>query len=108
MENTKEDYRNEKKNGASIKGEIEFRNVWLRYNDNGDVLKDISFKIKPGEKIALVGHTGSGKTSIISLISYPRSFIFRAFNNTCTKHMASPLNANMAMFFFINFPPPNT
>jgi ATP-binding cassette, subfamily B, multidrug efflux pump len=73
MENTKEDYRHEKKNGFTFKGEIEFRDVWLRYNDNGDVLKNISFKIKPGEKIALVGHTGSGKTSIISLISglYP-------------------------------------
>lgn len=41
--------------------------------DNGFVLKDISFRIKPGEKIALVGHTGSGKTSIINLIGemYP-------------------------------------
>ncbi|KQC08972.1 MAG: hypothetical protein APR54_03930 [Candidatus Cloacimonas sp. SDB] len=73
MENTGEDYRHEKRNGTVLKGEIEFRNVSLRYNDNGDVLKDISFQIKPGEKVALVGHTGSGKTSIISLISglYP-------------------------------------
>jgi len=73
MDNAKEDYRHEKKNGFVFKGEIEFKNVWLRYNDNGDVLKNISFKIKPGEKVALVGHTGSGKTSIISLISglYP-------------------------------------
>lgn len=73
MENVREDYRLDKKKGDIFKGEIEFRNVWLRYNDNGDVLKNISFKIKPGEKVALVGHTGSGKTSIISLISglYP-------------------------------------
>jgi len=73
MENTGEDYRHEKRNGTVLRGEIEFRNVSLRYNDNGDVLKDISFQIKPGEKVALVGHTGSGKTSIISLISglYP-------------------------------------
>jgi len=73
MDNETEDYRPEKKNDFVFKGEIEFQNVWLRYNDNGDVLKDISFKIKPGEKVALVGHTGSGKTSIISLISglYP-------------------------------------
>ncbi len=57
-----------------LQGGIEFQNVWLRYNEHdGDILKDISFKVKPGEKIALVGHTGSGKTSIISLISglYP-------------------------------------
>jgi len=73
MDKSREDYRTGKKRVLEFKGEIEFQNVWLRYNDNGDVLKDISFKIKPGEKIALVGHTGSGKTSIISLISglYP-------------------------------------
>ncbi|HCX60033.1 MAG TPA: ABC transporter permease, partial [Candidatus Cloacimonas sp.] len=40
----------------------------LAYNHDEWVLKDISFKIKPGEKIALVGHTGSGKTSIVNLI----------------------------------------
>ncbi len=62
-----------RKQEKRFKGEIEFRNVCLRYNENEEVLKDISFKIKAGEKIALVGHTGSGKTSIISLISglYP-------------------------------------
>ncbi|MFO7896895.1 MAG: ABC transporter ATP-binding protein [Candidatus Cloacimonadales bacterium] len=54
-------------------GEIEFRNVTMAYNQGEDVLKNISFKVKPGEKVALVGHTGSGKTSIISLLSglYP-------------------------------------
>lgn len=52
-----------------LKGEIEFKNVWFAYNDEDWVLKDISFKIKPGEKIAFVGATGAGKTSIISLIS---------------------------------------
>ncbi|MCK4653452.1 MAG: ABC transporter ATP-binding protein, partial [Candidatus Cloacimonetes bacterium] len=56
-----------------FKGEIEFKNVCLQYNENEKVLKNVSFKIKAGEKVALVGHTGSGKTSIISLISglYP-------------------------------------
>ena len=75
MDKDIEDYRLEKSNEIShdLNGEIEFRNVWLRYNDNGDVLKNISFKVKAGEKIALVGHTGSGKTSIISILSglYP-------------------------------------
>jgi len=52
-----------------LKGEIEFKNVWLTYNENEYVLRDISFKIQAGEKVALVGHTGSGKTSIISLIA---------------------------------------
>jgi ABC-type multidrug transport system fused ATPase/permease subunit len=52
-----------------LKGEIEFKNVWFAYNDEQWVLRDVSFKIKPGEKIAFVGATGAGKTSIISLIS---------------------------------------
>ena len=52
----------------SLKGEIEFRNVWFAYNDEDYVLRDVSFKVKPGEKVALVGHTGAGKTSIINLL----------------------------------------
>ena len=51
-----------------LKGEIEFRNVWFAYNDEDYVLRDVSFKVKPGEKVALVGHTGAGKTSIINLL----------------------------------------
>ena len=51
-----------------IKGEIEFRNVWFAYIEENWVLKDISFKIKPGESAAFVGATGAGKTSIISLL----------------------------------------
>lgn len=52
----------------SLKGEIEFRNVWFAYNDDDYVLKDVSFKVAPGEKVAFVGHTGAGKTSIINLL----------------------------------------
>jgi ABC-type multidrug transport system fused ATPase/permease subunit len=52
-----------------FKGEIEFKNVWFAYTGEEWVLKDVSFKIKPGEKVAFVGATGAGKTSIISLIS---------------------------------------
>lgn len=51
-----------------IEGEIEFKNVWFAYIDENWVLKDISFKIKPGESAAFVGATGAGKTSIISLL----------------------------------------
>lgn len=97
MDKNIEDYRLEKSCGEkenSLKGEIEFRNVWLRYNDNGDVLKDISFKVKPGEKVALMGHTGSGKTSIISLLSglYPfqKGQIFidgKEINEYCLKDL---------------------
>jgi len=51
-----------------FKGEIEFKNVWFAYKGEDWVLKDISFKINPGESIAFVGATGAGKSSIINLI----------------------------------------
>jgi ATP-binding cassette subfamily B protein len=49
-------------------GEIEFKNVSFSYDGKKDVLKNISFKARPGETVALVGHTGSGKSSIINLL----------------------------------------
>lgn len=49
-------------------GNIEFKNVWFAYNNEDWVLKDISFNIKKGEALALVGATGTGKSSIINLI----------------------------------------
>jgi ATP-binding cassette subfamily B protein len=52
-----------------FKGSIAFNKVWFAYNDEKYVLKDISFDVKAGETVALVGHTGSGKTSIISLLN---------------------------------------
>ena len=52
-----------------VRGEIEFRNVWFAYNDEDYVLKDVSFKVKPGETVAFVGATGAGKTSITSLVT---------------------------------------
>lgn len=56
-------------------GAVEFKNLWFAYNDGPHVLKNVSFHIEPGKTLALVGHTGSGKTSIISLINrlYPIS-----------------------------------
>jgi ATP-binding cassette subfamily B protein len=53
--------------------DIIFNDVWFAYNNDNYVLKNISFKANSGETVALVGHTGSGKTSIISLINklYP-------------------------------------
>ena len=51
------------------KGDIEFKNVWFAYNDEDWVLKDVSFKIKAGETLALVGATGAGKSSIINLLT---------------------------------------
>lgn len=52
----------------SSDGEVVFDNVWFAYNDEEYVLKNISFKAKKGETIALVGHTGSGKSSIMNLL----------------------------------------
>jgi ATP-binding cassette subfamily B protein len=52
-----------------VKGEIEFKNVWFAYNEDEWVLKDVSFKIEPGQTIAFVGATGAGKSSIIQLIN---------------------------------------
>ena len=49
-------------------GKIEFKNVSFSYDDENYVLKDISFTLNPGETIALVGHTGSGKSSIINVL----------------------------------------
>lgn len=53
----------------NVNGSIEFKNVWFAYNGDDFVLKDISFNINPGEKIAIVGHTGAGKTSIINILT---------------------------------------
>lgn len=52
-----------------IKGEIEFKNVWFAYDGKNDVLKNISFSVNPGETVAIVGATGSGKSSTINILS---------------------------------------
>ena len=49
-------------------GEIEFKDVWLSYRPGEPVLRGVSFHVRPGEKVALVGATGGGKTSIISAL----------------------------------------
>ena len=59
---------------VSPRGEIEFRNVWFSYKnvpepaDEDWVLRDVSFRVSPGETFAIVGHTGDGKTTVISLL----------------------------------------
>lgn len=53
----------------TIQGSIEFKNVWFAYNEENWVLKNVSFKIEPGETLALVGATGAGKSSVISILS---------------------------------------
>lgn len=52
-----------------IKGDVEFKNVAFSYNENAEVLREVDFKVNAGEKIALVGTTGAGKSTIVSLLS---------------------------------------
>lgn len=54
---------------SRLQGKIEFDHVWFAYTNDRYVLKNISFMVQPGETLAIVGHTGSGKTSIISILN---------------------------------------
>lgn len=53
----------------NVKGKIEFRNIWFAYEGKSWILKNVSFTIEPGQSVALVGKTGSGKTTITNLIN---------------------------------------
>lgn len=53
---------------AQVRGRIEFDHVWFAYKDEDWVLRDVSFTIKPGQRVAFVGATGAGKSSILNLI----------------------------------------
>lgn len=53
----------------TINGKIQFKNVWFAYNHDNWVLRDVSFTINPGEKIAIVGATGAGKSTTMALFS---------------------------------------
>jgi ATP-binding cassette subfamily B protein len=54
---------------GAIKGEVEFNEVCFEYNEGEKILEDISFKVKPGQTVAIVGQTGAGKTSLVKLIN---------------------------------------
>jgi ATP-binding cassette subfamily B multidrug efflux pump len=54
---------------AKLLGELEFKRVWFAYNEENWVLKDISFQVKPGRTLALVGATGAGKSSTINILN---------------------------------------
>ncbi|MFQ5665631.1 MAG: ABC transporter ATP-binding protein [Candidatus Binatia bacterium] len=54
---------------ASVRGRIEFRHVWFAYRGDDFVLRDVSFAVAPAEKIAIVGATGAGKSTIIKLLT---------------------------------------
>ena len=57
------------KEADGMKGKVEFDKVWFAYNEDQYVLKEVSFTLEAGQTLAIVGHTGSGKTSIISLLN---------------------------------------
>ena len=52
-----------------LKGKLEFSNVWFAYDETNFVLKDVSFQLNPGQTLAIVGSTGSGKTTIINILN---------------------------------------
>ena len=58
----------EPKRAGRARGRVEFRGVWFAYKEEDWVLRDVSFAVEPGQSIALVGHTGSGKTTITNLL----------------------------------------
>jgi ATP-binding cassette, subfamily B, multidrug efflux pump len=54
---------------ARARGEVEFQNVWFAYSGEDSVLRDVSFRVAPGERVAFVGATGAGKTTVIKLLA---------------------------------------
>ena len=69
----------------SFRGEVEFSNVNFSYEDGKPILKEISFRARAGEKIALVGPTGSGKTTVINLLMRFYDINSGEIGNTSTK-----------------------
>jgi ABC-type multidrug transport system fused ATPase/permease subunit len=53
----------------TIKGDIQFKDVWFAYEDENYVLKNINLQINPGETVAIVGHTGAGKSTLINILT---------------------------------------
>ena len=68
LSNIKPEEREQGRGLEKVHGALEFKNVWFSYDGGDWVLKDVSFSAKPGETVALVGLTGSGKTTIVNLI----------------------------------------
>ncbi len=66
---TKPDMEDGEKEAEKLQGAVEFKNVSFAYNEGENVLEDISLKVQPGEYIAVVGHSGVGKTTLCALIS---------------------------------------
>ncbi len=62
-------FEDKKENWEELKGDVEFRDITFFYNQNETIFKHFNFKVKAGQSVALVGHTGSGKTSFVNLLS---------------------------------------
>jgi len=68
MDSTERIYNKGTIHAGSIKGKIEFKNVWFAYNDEQWILRNVSFTVNEGETVAIVGATGAGKSSIINVL----------------------------------------
>jgi len=68
LSNIEPEERDRGRKEEKVYGTVEFRNVWFAYNEGEWVLKDVSFRVDTGETVALVGLTGSGKTTVVNLI----------------------------------------
>jgi len=62
-------FNDKKENWEKLKGDVEFKDVTFYYNQNEEILKDFNLTVKQGQSVALVGHTGSGKTTLVNLLS---------------------------------------
>ncbi len=85
---------------TNLKGAIHFNNVWFAYQDKNWILKDISFDVTPGQTIAIVGSTGSGKTSIINLLSKfyePQQGSIRIDNTSLSQVTESELRQHLGV-----------
>ena len=87
-------------NGSLINGDIQFKNIIFSYKEGEEVIKDISFKINSGEKVAIVGSTGSGKTTIINLVTRfydPQSGLIELNNTNIKDFEISALRSKIAL-----------
>jgi subfamily B ATP-binding cassette protein MsbA len=87
-------------NGSLINGDVQFKNIIFSYKEGEEVIKDISFKINSGEKVAIVGSTGSGKTTIINLVTRfydPQSGLIELNNTNIKDFEISALRSKIAL-----------
>ena len=83
-----------------INGDVQFKNIIFSYKEGEEVIKDISFKINSGEKVAIVGSTGSGKTTIINLVTRfydPQSGLIELNNTNIKDFEISALRSKIAL-----------